>query len=132
MTAITLLFTMAVIGLAEVTYLIRVRRAGQRPVCPIGGGCHQVLESKWNRIFGVRNDVLGFIFYIMMGILAAFLVIGIGPVTVWLWLLRAMITGAMVMSLFLTYLQAEVIKQWCFWCLMSALTVSVMFIIILI
>jgi uncharacterized membrane protein len=36
------------------------------------------------------------------------------------------------MSIFFTYLQAVVIKQWCFWCLMSALTVAVMFLIIVV
>jgi uncharacterized membrane protein len=132
MTAITLLFTMAAIGLAEVTYLIRTRRMGEKAVCPIGGGCHEVLESKWNRLFSVRNDVLGWIFYLVVGIISAFLILEIQPLDAWLWLLRAMVALAVIMSIFFTYLQAVVIKQWCFWCLMSALTVAVMFLIIVV
>ncbi len=123
---------MAAIGLAEVTYLIRTRRQGEKAICPIGGGCHVVLESKWNRLLGVRNDVLGWIFYLVVGIIAAFLLLEVEPMNVWLWLLRGMVGAAAGMSIFFTYLQAKVIKEWCFWCLMSACTVAVMFLIVVV
>lgn len=132
MTAYALLFIMASLGLAETSYLIRLRRQGERPVCPMGGNCHAVLESKWAKMFGVHNDILGFIFYVITGTISAFLVLGFQPFDFWVLIVRMMIAGAVVMSASLTLLQGLVIKSWCFWCLMSATTVGVMALIAII
>lgn len=129
MTAFAILFTMAAIGIAETSYLIRTRRMGQKAICPIGGGCQVVLESKYSHLFGVKNDVLGFVFYVSSAILCAFMVLEFGPIALWQTVVTAMIVGAALMSLFFTYLQAFVLKHWCFWCVMSACTVLVMAII---
>lgn len=131
MTAFSLLFTLSAIGIAISTYLIRTRYAHEHAVCPIGGGCTVVLESKYDRIFGFHNDLVGLAFYVIMGFIAAFLVIEIEPMYLWSILSAMAVTGAAIMSLFLIYLQWRVIKAWCFWCLMSAATVGGMELILL-
>jgi len=123
-TAFALLFTLSAIGIAETAYLIRERRAGEQPVCPIGGGCHEVLESQYNRTFWIHNDILGFLFYVSMATLTGLTVAGIGPVFFWMVIAVAQVTGAFVMSAYFFFLQWRVIKAWCFWCLMSAATVA--------
>jgi len=132
MTAFALLFTLSAIGVAETVYLIRKRLASERPVCPIGGGCEIVLESKYNKTFGIHNDVLGLLFYLAASVVTACLVIGIEPMTLWETVFPIMIAFGSLMSLYLTYLQWRVIKFWCFWCLMSASTIWLMAIIIII
>jgi uncharacterized membrane protein len=133
MTAYAILFTMAAIGVAETVYLIRTRwEADAQVICPIGGGCHAVLESKYNKLFGVHNDLLGFLFYASSAVLMSLVVIDVGPVEVFASIVAVMTLGAAVMSLRFVYLQWRVIKQWCFWCLMSAATVAVMLLTILI
>lgn len=131
MTPHALLFTLAAIGIAEAVYLIRKRIAQERPVCVIGQKCHQVLESKYNNIFGIPNEFFGLLFYVIISFIIAFLVIGIEPLTWWERLAKILILGGVLMSLYFTYLQWQVIKVWCFWCVLSALTVLVMGIIVL-
>jgi uncharacterized membrane protein len=131
MTSFALLFTLSAIGISETAYLIRKRVASEKPVCPIGENCTLVLESKYNKIFFVHNDILGFLFYIAASFITAFLVIGIGPLALWKFILKLFIASGSLMSLVFTYLQWRVIRAWCFWCLMSALTIWLMGVIIL-
>lgn len=131
MTSFALLFTLAAIGISETVYLIRKRRAAEKPFCPIGGGCVTVLTSKYNKLFLVPNDILGLGLYFLMASIAAFLVIGISPLLFWRGAMQLLVGVASLISLFLTYLQWRVIRAWCFWCLMSASTIWLMGIIIL-
>ena len=132
MTSFALLFTLSAIGISEMVYLVRTRISAQKPICPIGGDCHVVLTSKWSRIFIVPNDILGLLNYIGIAFLSAFLVIGFGPVSLWFFILKVIITLTSLLSLFFVYLQWKVIKAWCFWCVMSACTFWLMGIIILV
>jgi len=131
MTALSLIFTLAAIGVSEMIYLIRTRIAAERPICPIGGDCQIVLTSKWSHLFIVPNDILGLLNYISIAFLSAFLVIGFGLASFWLLVLKAIIILTSLFSLFFVYLQWKVIKAWCFWCVMSACTFWLMGIIIL-
>ncbi|TAK03797.1 hypothetical protein EPO34_01375 [Patescibacteria group bacterium] len=131
MTAFAILFTMAAIGIAETSYLIRARKAAERPVCVLVNGCSKVLESRYNSLFGVHNDLLGLAFYLAMSALTALLVIGAGPVPWWELGAKLLVGGGLVMSAALTFIQWRVLKAWCFWCLMSAGTVLVMALVLL-
>lgn len=130
LTAHATLFTLAAIGLSEVVYLIRSRKASIQPVCPLTGECHVVLESKYNRIFGVHNDTLGLLFYAMMIALTGLIVVGIEPLIWWKTLVAISVVGSMIFSLVLLFLQWRVIKAWCFWCVISSMTVFAMALII--
>lgn len=126
-----LLFTLAAIGISESAYLIRKRIAAEAPACPIGGGCEQVLNSRYNRLFlGMHNDLAGMAFYLATSVLTAFLVILPVPP---LWMPLAIIvllSVATAVSILFTYLQWHVIRAWCFWCLMSAGTIFLMDLIV--
>lgn len=126
MTPFVILFTMAAIGIAETAYLVRTRKASEKPVCLMMNGCSVVLESRYNSVFGVHNDLLGFLFYLGMAAVTALIVIGAGPVALWTLAAKAMVAGSVLMSAALMFIQWRVLKAWCFWCLMSAGTVLVM------
>ncbi len=129
-----LLFTIAAVGISEAAYLVRKRIAAEAPVCPIGGGCETVLRSQYNKIFGIHNDLLGLTFYIFAAITTGAIVIyDNDPAlqSLLVFILEVMLLGATVMSAIFFYLQWKVIKAWCFWCLMSALTIVIMDIIVL-
>lgn len=132
MTALALIFTLSAIGISETFYLIRKRIASEKPVCVLGEDCHLVLTSKYSRLFFIPNDVLGFITYIVIALISAFLVIGIEPISFWGLTLKILVLIASLISLLLTYLQWKVIKAWCFWCLMSAFTIWLMAVIIIV
>lgn len=132
MTAFALLFTLSAIGVSETVYLIRKRIASEKPICPIGGGCTLVLTSKYNKIFIIPNDILGLLFYIIASFIAAFLVIGVEPLAFWGFIFKLSVAFGALLSMFFTYLQWRVIRAWCFWCLMSAFTIWLMGIIIVV
>ncbi len=126
MSAFALLFTLAAIGISDVGYLIRTRKAAEQPVCLIGGQCAVVLTSKYNKLFGFHNDVAGLLFYIAASLLTALLVLEIGSERLLVHLFALLLAGASFLSLLLVYIQWRVLKAWCFWCLMSAFTVWTM------
>ncbi|MEW5805166.1 MAG: vitamin K epoxide reductase family protein [Patescibacteria group bacterium] len=131
MTDLALIFTLSAIGISETAYLIKKRKALEQPICVLGENCATVLESRYNRLLLIHNDVLGFLFYLAVSLVAGFLVIEMKPIWFWGLILKAMIVSGSLMSVIFTYLQAKVIKSWCFWCLMSAFTIWLMLVIII-
>lgn len=122
-----LLFTIAAFGISETAYLIRKRQAAERPVCPIGEGCETVLNSQYNKMFfGVHNEIFGLLFYAFFAALAAILVIGSPYNDIFTMVGWAMLIPATLFSLVLIFLQWRVLRAWCFWCVMSAVTVGLM------
>jgi uncharacterized membrane protein len=123
MIAFILIFLLSVAGTIETVYLIRKRMAMNHPICPMGGNCEKVLSSRYNRLLGIPNDVLGLVNYIAVAVLSLSLYLGIltfMPLTL---LLKILVAASSLMSLVLIYMQWRMIKAWCFWCLVSALTV---------
>lgn len=130
MTLYALLFTLSCIGISETAYLIKKRRSSQEPVCFIGKECYKVLGSKYSKILLFHNDTWGLLFYIFISTLTAFLVVGLEPILWWEILANISIAAASVVSAILIYLQWRVIRAWCFWCVLSALTILGMGIIL--
>ena len=131
MTLYAILFTLACVGISEAAYLIEMRKKGQKPVCFIGEDCSKVLTSKYSKVLFFHNDVWGLMFYIAVGLLTAFLVIGVEPQSWWENLMKLFVGLGAVISVVLIYLQWRVLRAWCFWCVLSALTVFGMGIILL-
>lgn len=131
MTVLLLIFILALLGTGETFYLIRQRLAGQHPFCPIGKDCGHVLSSKYNKLLFIHNDVLGLLGHLGMVGLTVFIFLEAGPVYLWIFLLKLMISAAALMAFILFYLQWRVLKQWCFWCLMAAFNIWTMGLILL-
>lgn len=115
-----LIIILSLIGASETIYLIKKRIASEHPVCIIGQGCGAVLDSKYNRLFIIHNDVLGLMAYTAVFVLSVLLLANAGPIdilrTILIWL-----TGiSAAMSVVFTFIQWQFIRAWCFWCLVSA------------
>ena len=115
-----ILLLLAFSGLAETVYLISCRLQKRRPICPAGESCSIVLESNYNSLFWIHNDIVGLFFY--SAIIIDLLLIGmrIGFVPLEFLALNALFIGGACMSALLIYIQWKIIKFWCFWCLVSA------------
>lgn len=131
MNIFAILFTLDAIGISIATYLIRKRRASEQPVCIIGQDCSVVLKSKYNRVFGVHNDIAGWSFYLISGCITALLFLGVGNRELLVSSFALLLAVASLMSLIFTYLQWRVIKAWCFWCVTSACIVWLMTLILI-
>ncbi len=118
--------TLTIAGIIDAGYLVW-KHYGHKSsplVCPLDHDCSKVTESRWSTIFWVRNEVLGLLFYTVM--LAAGLMIFFMP-TFSLFsfslplLIKITTGGSLLFSLFLIWVQIYKIKDYCFYCIISAL-----------
>ncbi|MEK7554476.1 MAG: vitamin K epoxide reductase family protein [Patescibacteria group bacterium] len=119
---------LSALGIANAAYLAFKHREGKPLVCPLDHDCNAVVESRWNKILGIRNEYLGVLFY--AGLFIAALVTIFVPETsstINRSFIYATGTGALY-SAFLTLIQMIAIKDYCFYCLLSALTALLLFI----
>lgn len=134
MSSVSFIFTLAAVGLSETAYLIRKHLTNESPTCIIGQEeqCLRVLESKYNNIFGIPNEILGFVFYLIISTISVLLVLEINPIQLWDLTAKVLISIGAMMSLGFTYIQWRIIKAWCTWCLISATTIFLMLYILII
>lgn len=101
-------------------------------VCPLGHTCDPVIHSPYSFFFGIRVEVLGMAYYgsviILHAILLAFS--GLALPVLSLGMLAAT-AAAFLFSLYLTFVQAFLLKIWCTWCLFSASLCTLIFLLAL-
>jgi uncharacterized membrane protein len=107
----------ALLGLADATYLTIEHITGQSVRCTIVAGCSEVLSSKYATVGGMPLAMIGATAYFTvfaLATLAAFSYKFAGT------LLNLMVFAMALVSLWLIYLQAFVIRSFCQYCLFSA------------
>jgi len=113
---------LALTGAINAGYLIYRHNVKKRKslICPMNHDCSRVTESKWASVLGVRNEILGLFFYVavLAGILAS-LYFSAYALYVYFWL-TLFSGGALLFSLFLMWVQIFKIKDYCFYCIISA------------
>ena len=108
---------LSLIGLADSIYLTVQHITGETVRCTIVSGCSEVLSSPYASVRGVPLALLGAVAYFTVFSLATLAAFGYRFVT----RLLAIVVGLMfLITLWLLYLQAFVIGQFCQYCLLSA------------
>jgi len=118
----------ALAGLADAIYLTIKHFTGEAVPCSIVEGCEQVLTSSYAEIGGVPLAIFGAAAYFVafsLAILAAF-----GNHSMWT-LFGVQVSLMLIFTAWLVYLQAFVIEAFCQFCLLSAGTTLILFIIFL-
>ena len=108
---------LALVGLADATYLTIEHLTGQSVRCTLIAGCSEVLSSPYATMRGIPLALVGAAAYFAvfsLATLAAFGYRGAGP------LLTAVVAIMFAVTLWLVYLQAFVIRAFCQYCLFSA------------
>ncbi|MEK6872903.1 MAG: vitamin K epoxide reductase family protein [Nanoarchaeota archaeon] len=123
-----LLIIFAVLGIINTCYLILNRIKKKSLICPINGDCNKVVKSKYSHIFYVYNDNLGFIYYLLVLITAIFLFSSKNT----LFFMKIISGIALLVSIFLFFIQARVLKSHCFYCSLSNLLNLAIFAIFLV
>jgi uncharacterized membrane protein len=123
-----ILFSLA--GLLIALYLLRKKKALERPFCPLRADCHRVIQSQYSSMFGVPLEYFGIGYYLLSALLyvTPILFPFLDIVIIKTILITISVVGA-IFSLYLISLQAFVIKSWCSWCFLSAIISVVLFII---
>ena len=114
---ISSLIVLSILGIFISGYLIKNRMEKKQTVCPIGGECKTVLESKWNSVFGIKNDIVGLIYYVFILIIALYIFFFQQSYPLFATITTAF---ALLFSLILVFIQGKIIKEYCFYCLISA------------
>lgn len=118
----------ALVGLGDAIYLTIQHYTGEKVPCSITGGCEAVLTSSYAEIGGIPLAAFGALAYFLAFSLAILAAFG-NRLT---WKLFGVQTALMAgFSLWLIYLQAFVILEYCQFCLLSAATSITLFLIAL-
>jgi uncharacterized membrane protein len=118
----------ALIGLADSMYLTVEHLTGQSVRCTVISGCSEVLSSPYATIHGYPLALLGAIAYFAVFSLATLAAFGYRVVDR---LLLLVVTLMFLTTLWLLYLQAFVIRQFCQFCLLSALVTITLSLLVL-
>lgn len=120
-TALWILIVIAVIGLADATYLSMNALNSTPLVCDIQGldDCNAVAESPYSRVIGIPLAVYGLGFYALAIVLIGYLFARPSRLAAKLLLLVTAL--GVLASIYFLYLQVYVIEAVCIYCLGSAL-----------
>jgi uncharacterized membrane protein len=119
----------ALVGLGDAVYLTAKHFTDEKLPCSLITGCEQVLTSEYAEIFGIPTAAFGALAYFLAFSLALLAAFGNRK----MWLFYGLLTVVMFLfTVWLVYLQAFVIEAFCQFCLLSALTTTLLFIIALI
>ena len=108
---------LSLLGLADALYLTVEHVTGQSVKCTIISGCSEVLSSSYAVIAGIPLAAIGAAAYFTVFSLATLAAFGYRAAGT---LLTPLITAMFFVSLWLIYLQAFVIREFCQYCLLSA------------
>ncbi len=120
-------FVVALIGFADATYLVIEHYQGVIPPCTLVSGCETVLTSSYSVVFGVPVALLGSLFYIIVAAGALAYIEGKNE-QLFRYALQFTVFGLLA-SLWFVFLQAFIIHSYCLYCLGSAATSTILFIL---
>lgn len=115
---------------AVISFYIRVsKNRGETLFCPTGSDCNTVLNSRYSKIFaGVANEDIGLAYYLSVVFLYVFFWIYALDVRGFDFIALTITTMALIVSAYLTYVQAIKLREWCSWCILSAILCVVIFV----
>jgi uncharacterized membrane protein len=118
---------LSLLGLADAIYLTIGHITGETVRCTITGGCSEVLSSPYSVVAGVPLAMLGAAAYFSVFSLSTLAAFGYRVAGV---LLTPLVAVMFLMSLWLIYLQAFVIRHFCQYCLFSAAVTTFLTIVV--
>lgn len=121
-----LLIVISFFGFVNAGFLLWAHYKKKPLVCPLNNKCNIVTESKWSHIFGIRNDVLGLFYYLFSILFIIYILFFNGSIKI-IFIFMNLI--AILFSSFLLYIQAKIIKRYCFYCSISSILNILIFIL---
>lgn len=118
---------LALVGLGDALYLTIEHVTGQSVRCTILSGCSAVLSSPYAVVAGIPLAAVGAAAYFSVFSLAILALFGYPKVG---GLLLALVIAMFAVSLWLVYLQAFVIREFCQYCLLSALITTTILVVV--
>ncbi len=124
------MFVVGFIGFLDASYLTANHFFNMVPPCIITDGCEVVTTSSYSKILGIPVALMGTLFYVT--VLTLWLMY-IDKKKIWVPKLLPIVTGSgFLFSLWLLSVQAFILNAFCTYCLFSATTSTILFILSLI
>ena len=122
------LAALALLGIADALYLTIEHVTGQSVRCTIISGCSAVLSSPYAVVAGIPLAAVGGAAYFTVFSLAILAIFGYRIAGK---LLLPLVGAMFLVTLWLIYLQAFVIREFCQYCLLSALITTALLVVAL-
>ena len=119
---------LSLLGLADALYLTIEHLTGQTVRCTILSGCSEVLSSQYAVVAGMPLAAVGAAAYFAVFSLAVLALFGYRMAGK---ILTPLVIAMFFVSVWLFYLQAFVIRQFCQYCLFSAAITTCLLVIVL-
>jgi uncharacterized membrane protein len=100
-------------------YIARVKNKKEHLSCPFGENCDVVINSRFSRFFGIRNEIIGLVYYTAIVLFYISILFFSIPKNIIFYVLLITVL-AFVFNLHLIFTQLIVIKRWCTICLGSS------------
>lgn len=120
------------VGLAVSLYLYYSKTHDKKIYCLIGHDCDDVVKSNYGKIFGIENTILGILHYglILVYGTAIFFNRNIFKENILYYSIVSASIASVLFSIYLTGVQAFVLKKWCDYCIISTI-VSILILLVL-
>ncbi len=121
---------LALIGLVDSAYLTWVKFAHQEAKCNFGiGDCYTVNTSRYSEIYGIPIALFGMLAYLTILLLLVFerrhpLLQEYAPLAVF-----GISLAGTLYSAYLSYIEAAVLHAWCPYCVLSAIVITLIFLL---
>ena len=118
---------LSLLGLTDALYLTIEHVTGQSVRCTILAGCSAVLSSPYAVVAGIPLAAIGAAAYFAVFSLAILTLFGYSSAGK---VMRVLVVVMFLVSLWLIYLQAFVIREFCQYCLLSALITTTLLVVV--
>lgn len=119
----------AIFGISIACHIF-IKKTKKKPlVCPMRANCDSVIHSAYSKTLGIRNEIVGIIYY--LGVILFHLLFLIFPIpydSQVYFSIYSVSLGAFMFSMYLVGVQGFVLKEWCTWCVFSAIASTIIFI----
>ncbi len=123
-----LIIILSILGFFISFYISHKKNTNRPLVCPMRTSCDTVTKSSYSKFFNVPVEELGLFYYGLVFFLHVFYFLIPAFFDAYMNLFSISVAMlAFVFSLYLIALQAFEIKGWCSWCLVSALSSTMIF-----
>src|SRR5579863_623403 len=126
----SLLLVLSLLGLFISTYLWWVYTSPSHALVCLGTGCDVVRASRYAVLWGLPLPIYGVAMYAALVLLIfAEQLISTHLAGKVRYIFTAIVGAGFLFSLYLTFLEGSVIHAWCAWCLGSAITITLIFVV---
>lgn len=121
----------SVLGLLNASYITWSEMSGHLPPCRPPFACDDVLASPWSHVGSIPLSIFGMIFYGIVAILAALIVLEVPKIFRLKTSLLLLLVGSlgMTFSLYLVFVMGTILHAWCLYCLFSAIDCAIVFLL---